>query len=739
MYLKLKNLCLVLLWFLSVGHTQGLNDQGLWGSQVIPSASVLPTGQWTAEISRQLPLLNLNDTNRVGGLGLGWNYVAFRGLEIGGRYQQEILNNDSLPRSDFHTLSIKYQFPRLNKWAPDLAFGWQSLAQTPDPWKHLFFSGGYQFGTRELGLRVDLNGQYIPVSRSEGDYELQSITGFASYLSLSEARLFVEFLYNGDQLVRNYGAWYSPFDEPDKLFESAGFSVGGGVRNYFDGSDSQWWVSAQLSQSSWSDAQKAFLHRSPEPFFYLWLSPAIDFVYDPENGYEQAYGIQQDWWIPLYEKQFAWRTSWQHFAYEGEQSADKIYHLESSYFTGLIGEGDQGSNYLFLPTEYAIGFIQPQARGALIRQGLKFKGWRGSYLDMGLFEGSSESLGKYALLTQPLHPRFSGGLKSWQNYLEAGYYRDQNYGASMISRVFFDFGLSTQFEAGWREGLALGLTLQWTPSISTRWSFLEVGLLPRQRQAFTYDAQGVISQRENHRFHEAFLNPDKLTGRLENNGQYLHKLNPDELCELYPQNTFCLKRFDEDLDGVGDEFDKCIDLKEDRDGFEDGDGCPDDDNDGDRVPDVLDKCPDVPEDRDGAFDQDGCPEGDNDGDGLSDYDDLCPNEAEDKDYFQDDDGCPELDNDGDGINDLVDVCPNSPEDLDGVEDKDGCPDSKDDDSLDESMDLCPDETEDLDGFRDDDGCLDADNDLDEIPDLMDKCPNEREIYNSVKDQDGCPD
>jgi hypothetical protein len=43
----------------------------------------------------------------------------------------------------------------------------------------------------------------------------------------------------------------------------------------------------------------------------------------------------------------------------------------------------------------------------------------------------------------------------------------------------------------------------------------------------------------------------------------------------------------------------CPDLAEDVDSFEDGDGCPDLDNDQDGVPDERDKCPSEPEDFDG--------------------------------------------------------------------------------------------------------------------------------------------
>ncbi len=167
---------------------------------------------------------------------------------------------------------------------------------------------------------------------------------------------------------------------------------------------------------------------------------------------------------------------------------------------------------------------------------------------------------------------------------------------------------------------------------------------------------------------------------------------------------------DRDNDGIPDDDDGCPDDPEDKDGFEDRDGCPDLDNDGDGILDVDDACPLVKEDYDGDRDEDGCPEGtegDRDGDGIPDVDDDCPDEPEDFDGFQDEDGCPDPDNDGDGIPDEKDLCPNDPEDFDRFEDEDGCPD--------------------------------IDNDGDRILDVDDACPNDPETYNGNEDEDGCPD
>jgi outer membrane protein OmpA-like peptidoglycan-associated protein len=101
------------------------------------------------------------------------------------------------------------------------------------------------------------------------------------------------------------------------------------------------------------------------------------------------------------------------------------------------------------------------------------------------------------------------------------------------------------------------------------------------------------------------------------------------------------------------------------------------DRDRDGIVDSADKCPNEPEDRDAFQDEDGCPDPDNDGDGILDASDKCPMEPEDRDGFQDVDGCPDPDNDGDGIIDAGDQCAMEPETINGNKDDDGCPDPGD--------------------------------------------------------------
>ena len=197
---------------------------------------------------------------------------------------------------------------------------------------------------------------------------------------------------------------------------------------------------------------------------------------------------------------------------------------------------------------------------------------------------------------------------------------------------------------------------------------------------------------------------------------------------------------DADGDNVLDRDDLCPAVAEDKDGFQDTDGCPEADNDGDRIPDERDRCRDAAETVDGFEDDDGCPDEDDDEDGVPDTSDQCRNEAEDIDNFQDEDGCPDPDNDGDGIPDKVDLCVNGAEDKDGFRDTDGCPEPDNDlDNVLDADDLCPKAAEDMDGFEDTDGCPEPDNDQDGVLDGADACNTAAETIDGNNDGDGCPE
>ncbi len=208
-------------------------------------------------------------------------------------------------------------------------------------------------------------------------------------------------------------------------------------------------------------------------------------------------------------------------------------------------------------------------------------------------------------------------------------------------------------------------------------------------------------------------------------------VKPDQPPPPPQQVVVRIEETDTDGDGILDKDDPCQDQAEDKDNFEDQDGCPELDNDKDGVNDTGDKCPLIP----GLTDNAGCPEEkpkDRDDDGIVDKQDKCPDQSEDHDSFKDEDGCPELDNDNDGIIDTADKCPNDVGPIQNL----GCPIvDKDGDGTNDPQDKCPDEPEDKDGFKDDDGCPDLDNDSDGIPDGQDKCAGEA----GPAENSGCPD
>jgi OmpA-OmpF porin, OOP family len=205
-----------------------------------------------------------------------------------------------------------------------------------------------------------------------------------------------------------------------------------------------------------------------------------------------------------------------------------------------------------------------------------------------------------------------------------------------------------------------------------------------------------------------------------------------------------IEKTDRDADGVPDLDDACPDLAGNPEfkGCPDGDGdgvpdaedaCPQQagpketqgcpvakDTDGDAIPDDIDRCPLDPEDRDGFQDEDGCPDPDNDGDGIVDRADACPTEPGSLENR----GCPVTDKDHDGVPDGEDRCP----EVAGLKEFAGCPDA-DADGIQDAEDKCPTQA----GPKENGGCPDQDRDGDTLSDRLDKCPDQ-----FGPPPDGCP-
>jgi len=198
---------------------------------------------------------------------------------------------------------------------------------------------------------------------------------------------------------------------------------------------------------------------------------------------------------------------------------------------------------------------------------------------------------------------------------------------------------------------------------------------------------------------------------------------------------------DEDQDGVPDDVDQCRQIPEDRDGFEDEDGCPEIDDDDDGIVDKEDACPRVAgvESRDPK--RNGCPIADRDKDEIPDDVDRCPDLRGARSDDPTKNGCPLVDADGDGVSDDVDKCPDQAEDKDGFEDDDGCPEPDNDkDGVPDAEDMCPLERGVPKANAKRNGCpaVDADDDTFDDED-GDACVGQKETWNGVADDDGCPD
>lgn len=168
------------------------------------------------------------------------------------------------------------------------------------------------------------------------------------------------------------------------------------------------------------------------------------------------------------------------------------------------------------------------------------------------------------------------------------------------------------------------------------------------------------------------------------------------------------RALDDDDDGVKEADDRCPQAREDRDGFEDSDGCPDLDNDSDGVNDADDECADESAGSRPDPDHRGCPIRDRDGDEVLDVDDQCPDTAVGERADPQRRGCPLPDRDRDGVGDDVDQCVSDPSGDHPDRFSRGCPDrDRDHDGVPNETDACADQAETINGVDDADGCPDA--------------------------------
>ena len=186
---------------------------------------------------------------------------------------------------------------------------------------------------------------------------------------------------------------------------------------------------------------------------------------------------------------------------------------------------------------------------------------------------------------------------------------------------------------------------------------------------------------------------------------------------------------DQDRDGISDDDDNCVYVKN-----------PDQkDSDNDGKGDVCDNCPSVANpdqlDSDGNGIGDACEPVDSDADGIPDHKDNCPNFAS-KDT---------TDTDKDGWGNVCDNCPDvfNPDQLDsdGDEIGDACEPDRDNDGVIDDEDNCPDtpNPDQLDWDSDNKGDSCDDSDGDGVFDDVDNCPQVPNPDQSDTDEDGIGD
>ena len=208
---------------------------------------------------------------------------------------------------------------------------------------------------------------------------------------------------------------------------------------------------------------------------------------------------------------------------------------------------------------------------------------------------------------------------------------------------------------------------------------------------------------------------------------------PCDACELWDDPFDCL--IDDDLDGVDDRFDLCLDTPLDELADDDGCSCSQLDDDLDGVDDCFDECPDTPLDE--FVDDFGCAcfQLDSDGDDIDDCFDECPLTPRDELADLDGCSCSQVDDDLDGIDNCDDLCPNSFDDVPIGDDGCPCLDDADGDGIVDCFDECPatpaDEPADIDGCS----CRQLDDDRDGIDNCDDLCPNSSR--GAEVDVDGC--
>jgi hypothetical protein len=712
-----------LLWTSQFSFAGIVGNSGFYGYSTVPSSRQIPEGDLGLFLSK----------NGQSDLAV----TPFTHLEMGA----------SLGKNS--RFAMKLQIPRMDTWQPILAVGAFDVVGENRRWENLYFVGGYELSSSEMLFTLELGGIY-----HQTETKPHTTSFLAGELDFGMLSLMGEALRNVDAITLIPSIWFRPFakapGDPSSILV-----VGGGLQTYIDASlhkPTLWGrVGIQVPLHRFVDTievKEPVVEKqiSNEPRIWLEINPGTDHYFETEateNG--PQYRAMLDLQMAI---RFHWAgLFWMNGGMLSPMESKNTYSLperaiwDRSYLL-YSSQKKWGSAFQIRAPSIGVGMLQKESYGALLWQDFNLRHWHSSRLTgLVLWEGADE---KSIAWKQPIHPIGPSVLRWTQLYAEAKWsgksmesawgtlrigsdaqYLDASVGYLFASdMIWAKAEMRFDFSFGWR---ARSHDVQFTAfnRIHQTW----VSPLYKENVTIT---PTFISNKET-----ILWEPYDWTGpKTRKVRTPFCDYEKGEWAKLM-KNKVCAQQ-DNDQDGIANEWDKCPFSAEDKDGFQDSDGCPDLDNDGDRIPDDQDRCPNLAEDRDGIEDSDGCPDPDNDGDGIPDSLDACPDQREDFDQFEDHDGCPDIDNDKDGIRDIEDVCPNEPGKGYPGEARRGCPELDDQDGIPYELDACPSEPEDYDGFEDHDGCPDPDNDGDGIPDSLDKCPNEPEIMDGISDTDGCP-
>ena len=629
------------------------SDRGFLGYGSVPTARLLPQGD-VCVFGQAAPTTNYPElTGKAPQTEINGGLVTspLEWLEVGG-----ILHNanygSSLSRM-YGELSMKVQLPRLNAMQPLLSFGGYDLAGEHSRFENLYFVGGYDFHSAQMGMAIDMGAIY---HRHWNPYDTASKPGVTSFLAgefdMGKVSLGLETSWSHGSLGIAPSVWWKPLSTGAGE-ANAGLVLGGGVR--LNGEESKDLLSAWGEVALMIPLQKFMdtirnpndsldLKMDNQPWFWLDVNPVFDhFMRDTVMMYRGLVDVQAVVRFPL--DGFFWVNGLdipvQHSKDQAELVPREIWDRSYLLFSK---EEYHGSSIHFRNPQVGIGLMQAHSLGMVIWQEFRFGEWAPSMLTLSSLVGDRD--GFTGTLRQPIHPVLPWFLKWTQVYIEGGMFPEKTVAAfaglrqggkrnyldiaagydatntTMLAKAVLCFDFSSPFTT--RIGgaqvsafshvehrveglLANPNNPDFTPAIVGNSAMEYVGI-PWESKEWKGDSLRVIHQEKPVEHVDSLAKLDSLAiEKIYNERVILNTAKKPIPIDSTAQKLVNTGLLDSDHDGIPDELDACPNAPEDFDGNEDWDGCPDTDNDHDGVVDSVDKCPNQPDIHDGKHGANGGP------------------------------------------------------------------------------------------------------------------------------------